>query len=783
MTGSAEWRFDEQSWMIHAQGIGVIYSDSEDQDKLNGVFADSLFIPSVGVTAVLGDSGSGKSTLLGLLTAIRKNNLPADPDQKLLYRDQKGICTSILDNADSLDQGEFGFVFQDAQLIKTVSVTKNCKVGSIKANSENERSRSLSDYIESFGLGGKENSLAEFLSGGQAQRVAVIRALLVNPNLLVCDEPTSSLDENTAKQVMAEISNWAQSSNRAVIWVTHDKVLAAEYADHALGVCNGQLIKGDDNFPKSLKGLSSKERTEVINRLNGQAANEIPALTLGRIKEITSEITENDSINNLDVLNVQLKQKSFATSMKSKLITLCFLLSCGVSSVLAPYYKVDKENTKKTKLRAFGLSFFGNSLTWVILLGMVVSLCLSTAYSFSKSYFNKSLEAPEVSHFVIRTKGGSGRNLDNRTRASIKKTLKSVVGGVSGSTPQLYGRRAELLTDVWLPQEHNGCTQKSDMQTVLSGLAIRVFDIDEPLFSNLKVSRFPVAGDFGQVLSSESGVESVITPTLLSLFGQSKIEHLCIDIHGPEKIKVSGVTDVLPGGGSQHFQIGLTEKKYRSVITKKRPMTLVDDEGRFRIPNYSEVALYFNHEVAPKIICSFDQKIDGCTDIQLSNKVSQQLSGFKLNHDVMKQINGLLKTSSVAGAALLFLGGIFALVIALSTGLAISAFVKENEKSIAIMRVHKFKFSDVLFLLFSQTIFLALSAFVMFALSMAVWEILFVDRLAEILSVSGSWLSATGSDFGISILSLHVLVLTVIALVLGNWWKKNKYLGSALQAL
>jgi putative ABC transport system ATP-binding protein len=183
---------------------------------------------------IFGPSGSGKSTLLGLIAGI---HLPTQGCVTLFGKDTRTLSASARDR---LRGAEMGFVFQQFNLISYLSVMDNVllpvsfsaarrqRLGSIA-----EREQQADALLAHLGLGGHINQQpAAELSVGQQQRVAVARALLGKPKLIICDEPTSALDAQSRDSFLEVIANECQRNNAALIFVSHDQSLAAHFDRH-----------------------------------------------------------------------------------------------------------------------------------------------------------------------------------------------------------------------------------------------------------------------------------------------------------------------------------------------------------------------------------------------------------------------------------------------------------------------------------------------------------------------------------------------------------------------
>lgn len=173
--------------------------------------------------ALLGPSGSGKSTLLYLLCGV----LAAD----------EGTCmvgNEALHRMSELERDHFrakhvGIIFQDFHLISSLTAKQNIELVYEGGLHGRERHQHLQQWFERVGLQDRMNHLPGQLSRGQQQRVAIIRALVNRPALLLADEPTGSLDYDTAQYTMDLLLQLAQEEKSTLLTVTHDQHLAAQY--------------------------------------------------------------------------------------------------------------------------------------------------------------------------------------------------------------------------------------------------------------------------------------------------------------------------------------------------------------------------------------------------------------------------------------------------------------------------------------------------------------------------------------------------------------------------
>lgn len=219
---------------VRCKGVTKTYgSGSTMVHALSGV---DLEIYTGELMMLVGPSGSGKTTLISVIAGVLDHDggeclvfghdfKRMKPDEKTRYRGQN-----------------IGFVFQTFNLIPTLTAAENVAVpliiNGVKRREAIDRAR---DILCRVGLSDRTNSLPSELSGGQQQRVAIARAMLHNPKLIVCDEPTSSLDHETGYRVMELVREVAVGVERAFIVVTHDARIF-EFADRIARMDDGQII-------------------------------------------------------------------------------------------------------------------------------------------------------------------------------------------------------------------------------------------------------------------------------------------------------------------------------------------------------------------------------------------------------------------------------------------------------------------------------------------------------------------------------------------------------------
>lgn len=188
------------------------------------------------VSFLVGPSGCGKTTLISIIAGILRpsNGYVSLFGQNVFDLDARASAAFRAKN--------IGFIFQQFNLLPALSAAENAAIPLIMQHVPREIAVSKArELLRELGLEGSEDKLPRALSGGQQQRVAIARALIHNPRLIVCDEPTASLDGQSGHAVMALLKEHASQADRVVIVVTHDNRIF-EFADTLVRIADGKIV-------------------------------------------------------------------------------------------------------------------------------------------------------------------------------------------------------------------------------------------------------------------------------------------------------------------------------------------------------------------------------------------------------------------------------------------------------------------------------------------------------------------------------------------------------------
>lgn len=223
--------------MLNLRNLGKSFNNGS--ERLPLFHHLDLTLAAGEITLLLGQSGCGKSTLLNLIAGL----LP--PDEGEIWLGETRLDNQSADERARLRGRHFGIVYQDFNLLPTLTVAENLALPLAINQLARDETR-IDGLLERLDLAHKRHAWPEQLSGGQRQRVALARALIHQPKWLLADEPTGSLDEHNAEQVMALMMAAVRGTGAGLLLVSHNPTYGA-LADRVLRLEGGQLVE--------LKGL------------------------------------------------------------------------------------------------------------------------------------------------------------------------------------------------------------------------------------------------------------------------------------------------------------------------------------------------------------------------------------------------------------------------------------------------------------------------------------------------------------------------------------------------
>ena len=214
--------------------ISSLNKSFENLKKINVLKKVSYKFKKGKIYSIIGPSGSGKSTLLNLLSLIDR------PSSGSVMIDDNNINFNDSQSNDLLRAKKIGIIYQQDNLLSDFTALENIYMASLAAGNNKELSLSKAkSLLRKVGLTSRINHFPSQLSGGEKQRISIARALINNPQIILADEPTGSLDLNTAKGIFDLLKNQI-NSNRLIIFATHNRFFANK-SDYLLEIVNGNI--------------------------------------------------------------------------------------------------------------------------------------------------------------------------------------------------------------------------------------------------------------------------------------------------------------------------------------------------------------------------------------------------------------------------------------------------------------------------------------------------------------------------------------------------------------
>ena len=222
---------------LEIQQIKKHFGEGESRvDVLRGI---DISIEKGELCVLLGPSGSGKSTLLNIIGGIET------PDSGKITIHGETIGEMNEKNLTLYRRKHLGYIFQMYNLIPNLNIKENVEVGAYLSDNPLD----VDDLLKTLGLYEHRHKLPNQLSGGQQQRTAIGRAVVKNPDILLCDEPTGALDYHTSKEILKLLEDVSRKYGNTVVMVTHNDALQ-NMADRVVKLRDGKIRKNFVNETK-----------------------------------------------------------------------------------------------------------------------------------------------------------------------------------------------------------------------------------------------------------------------------------------------------------------------------------------------------------------------------------------------------------------------------------------------------------------------------------------------------------------------------------------------------
>ena len=313
--------------MIKITNLNKVYK-SKKKSECHAIKDISLTLPDSGLVFVLGKSGSGKSTLLNLIGGL--DNMTSGEIEV------NGNSLSNFKENDFCDyrNTHVGFIFQDYHLIDDVTIYENIAL-SLNLHAEDDREKVL-EALKLVDLEGYEERFPQELSGGEQQRIAIARAIVKEPKVILADEPTGNLDSNTAKSIVELLKKLSKKC--LILIVSHNVTDAHSYGDRVIELANGKIISDKTRNPEFLDEVILKNNSLIYPSGLHLSDSDIDLINNHRdiniLKKSDKFYKTEESIEKVNKIEIESKKLSFVNTLK---LSRSFLKSKVLSIILSAF--------------------------------------------------------------------------------------------------------------------------------------------------------------------------------------------------------------------------------------------------------------------------------------------------------------------------------------------------------------------------------------------------------------------------------------------------------------
>jgi len=249
----SESKEDEVHPVLEARNLYHVYTSNEEDGNVVALRGLSVSIKAGEAVAVVGPSGSGKSTLLKALGGLMK------PSAGSVYLNGQNMTRITGSDLVRLRQETVSFIFQEGNLLPDLNALDNIAQPLRHSGMRSKEARKKAmEMLESLGISDRAYSLPPTLSGGEAQRVAIGRALITNPKIILADEPTGALDPITGRRIIDLFRELNKDSGVAFLIVTHSREISS-FANRALELRDGRFVAQHGNDVDDLDLAATRE--------------------------------------------------------------------------------------------------------------------------------------------------------------------------------------------------------------------------------------------------------------------------------------------------------------------------------------------------------------------------------------------------------------------------------------------------------------------------------------------------------------------------------------------